>query len=132
MTTTHRSFLQISAALLATSIGIATLPGCSDAYECGSQSVSGKPSSSCSVTSGKIFDCPRETCEISFGDCDDGAPRLACAGSTCTCFDGDEEIGTCDYSPDQCPAGLDIDLSGDDTEAMVFFEECCGVGVTRP
>jgi hypothetical protein len=117
-----------TAAFAATFILIGCVGGCGDAYECSSQSVGGDPSPSCD-NGGDIFSCPMDTCEVSFSGCDDGAPRLLCAGSTCTCFDGDEEIGSCDYAPDQCPTGLHIELSGDDTEAMTFFEDCCGVGV---
>ncbi len=71
-----------------------------------------------------------ERCTVSFRDCDDAAPRVVCEGSSCTCFDGDQEVGTCDYEPDQCPSGADIQLDGDDTKAMTFFETCCGLEIS--
>lgn len=104
------------------------LGGCSDAYECTSQSVGGQPVEGCT----DLFGCDRLTCEVSFGGCDDDAmPSIECEGTTCTCFDGDQQIGSCDYAPDQCPSDLDLNFSGDDTKAMQFFESCCGVAVER-
>ena len=104
------------------------LAGCSDAYECTSQSVGGTPVEGCT----DLFGCDYAVCEISFGGCDNNSmPSMKCEGDSCTCFDHDDEIGQCAYTPDQCPSGLDIEFTGDDTEAMTFFESCCGVGIDR-
>jgi hypothetical protein len=106
----------------------AGLAACGDDYACESQSVSGKPVEGCTDLS--FGGCDNETCTVEFSQCGGDAPSVVCSGATCTCYEGDQEIGSCEYDPSECPMDIDIQLDGDDTSAMTFFESCCGATIS--
>jgi hypothetical protein len=114
-----RSPFWTAAAALVTVAVVAT--GCDPSYTCGSQRVTGEPVEGCTDP----FSCDYRTCTVTFGECGDASLRVECEGSGCHCYDGEEEIAACDYQPDQCPTEVDVELDGDDTSAMTFFETCC-------
>lgn len=123
-----------AAALIATSITIAALPGFADdeagPFACAFHNVRVEPSPSC-IASGQTFtNCPADVCEINFEGCDEAEPDLVCEGSTCRCFDGAEEFASCDYDPNQCP--MPDASTGDGSNAIAFSEQCCGAPVEEP
>lgn len=100
-----------------------TVVGCDSAVACGDQGNSKQPVDGCL----DLFDCEAKSCKLTFRECDDGVERgYDCVGDTCTCFGG--PAGTCTFTQDRCP-GVDIDITGDGTDGMKQYEDCCGEAV---